>query len=124
MDEAKEKMSWDCLSTVLLWYSVRLQIDTAVSGRQCLECVKTTRYDVIFLDHMMPEMDGIETLQNMKLLKDKLNREVQVIMLTANAIVGAKEEYIQAGFTDYLTKPIQETELLTMLLKYLPDLVL
>lgn len=124
MDEAKEKMSWDCLSTVLLWYSVRLQIDTAVSGRQCLECVKTTRYDVIFLDHMMPEMDGIETLQNMKLLKDKLNREVPVIMLTANAIVGAKEEYIQAGFTDYLTKPIQETELLTMLLKYLPDLVL
>lgn len=91
MDEAKEKMSWDCLSTVLLWYSVRLQIDTAVSGRQCLECVKTTRYDVIFLDHMMPEMDGIETLQNMKLLKDKLNREVPVIMLTANAIVGPRK---------------------------------
>ena len=87
----------------------QIQIDTAVSGRQCLERVKTTRYDVIFLDHMMPEMDGIETLQNMKLLKDNLNREVPVIMLTANAIVGAKEEYIQAGFTDYLTKPIQET---------------
>ena len=102
----------------------QIQIDTAASGRQCLERVKTTRYDVIFLDHMMPEMDGIETLQNMKLLKDNLNREVPVIMLTANAIVGAKEEYIQAGFTDYLTKPIQETELLTMLLKYLPDLVL
>ena len=99
----------------------QIQIDTAVSGRQCLERVKTTRYDVIFLDHMMPEMDGIETLQNMKLLKDNLNREVPVIMLTANAIVGAKEEYIQAGFTDYLTKPIQETELLAMLLKYLPE---
>ncbi|MGN1198790.1 MAG: ATP-binding protein [Acetatifactor sp.] len=99
----------------------QIQIDTATSGRQCLERVKTTRYDVIFLDHMMPEMDGIETLQNMKLLKDNLNREVPVIMLTANAIVGAKEEYIQAGFTDYLTKPIQETELLAMLLKYLPE---
>ena len=99
----------------------QIQIDTAASGRQCLERVKTTRYDVIFLDHMMPEMDGIETLQNMKLLKDNLNREVPVIMLTANAIVGAKEEYIQAGFTDYLTKPIQETELLAMLLKYLPE---
>ena len=99
----------------------QIQIDTAVSGRQCLERVKTTRYDVIFLDHMMPEMDGIETLQNMKLLKDNLNREVPVIMLTANAIVGAKEEYIQAGFTDYLTKPIQETELLAMLVKYLPE---
>lgn len=99
----------------------KIQIDTAYSGRQCLERVKTTRYDVIFLDHMMPEMDGIETLQNMKLLTDNLNGEVPVIMLTANAIVGAKEEYMQAGFTDYLTKPIQETELLEMLLKYLPE---
>ena len=99
----------------------KIQIDTVASGRQCLERVKTTRYDVIFLDHMMPEMDGIETLQNMKLLTDNLNEEVPVIMLTANAIVGAKEEYMQAGFTDYLTKPIQETELLEMLLKYLPE---
>lgn len=99
----------------------KIQIDTVASGRQCLERVKTTRYDVIFLDHMMPEMDGIETLQNMKLLTDNLNEEVPVIMLTANAIVGAKEEYMEAGFTDYLTKPIQETELLEMLLKYLPE---
>ena len=68
----------------------------------------------------MPEMDGIETLQNMRLLADNLNREIPVIMLTANAIVGAKEEYMEAGFTDYLTKPIRETELLEMLLKYLP----
>lgn len=98
----------------------KIQIDTAVSGRECLECAEKKRYDVIFLDHMMPEMDGIETLQNMKLLTDNPNREVPVIMLTANAIVGAKEEYMQAGFTDYLTKPIQETELLEMLLKYLP----
>lgn len=98
----------------------KIQIDTAVSGMECLERVEKKRYDVIFLDHMMPEMDGIETLQNMKLLTDNPNREVPVIMLTANAIVGAKEEYMQAGFTDYLTKPIQETVLLEMLLKYLP----
>ena len=98
----------------------KIQIDTAVSGRECLERVEKKRYDVIFLDHMMPEMDGIETLQNMKLLTDNPNREVPVIMLTANAIVGAKEEYMQAGFTDYLTKPIQEIVLQEMLLKYLP----
>ena len=97
-----------------------IQIDTAVSGRECLERVKKKQYDLIFLDHMMPEMDGIETLQNMRLLADNLNREIPVIMLTANAIVGAKEEYMEAGFTDYLTKPIRETELLEMLLKYLP----
>ena len=68
----------------------------------------------------MPEMDGIETLQNMRLLSDNPNREIPVIMLTANAIVGAKEEYMAVGFTDYLTKPIQETQILEMLLKYLP----
>lgn len=99
----------------------QIQIDTANSGKQCLELVKTIHYDVIFLDHMMPEMDGIETLNSMKLLTDNLNKEVPVIMLTANAIVGAKEEYMSAGFTDYLTKPVQETELLEMLIKYLPQ---
>ena len=99
----------------------RIQIDTAGSGRECLECVKRSQYDMIFLDHMMPEMDGIETLRNMKTLADNLNREIPVIMLTANAIIGAKEEYIEAGFTDYLTKPIRETELLEMLLNYLPE---
>ena len=98
----------------------KIQIDTAVSGRECLECVKRKQYDIVFLDHMMPEMDGIETLQNMKLLSDNPNREIPVIMLTANAIVGAKEEYMAAGFTDYLTKPIQETQIFEMLLKYLP----
>ena len=98
----------------------KIQIDTAVSGRECLECVQKKHYDIVFLDHMMPEMDGIETLQNMKLLADSPNREIPVIMLTANAIAGAKEEYMEAGFTDYLTKPIQETALLEMLLKYLP----
>lgn len=102
----------------------KIQIDTAVSGRECLECVKRKRYDIIFLDHMMPEMDGIETLQNMKSLADNLNRKTPVIMLTANAIVGAKETYMEAGFADYLTKPIRETELLETLLKYLPrDLI-
>ncbi|MBO5155064.1 MAG: response regulator [Eubacterium sp.] len=97
-----------------------IQIDTAVSGRECLECIKRKKYDLVFLDHMMPEMDGVETLQNMKLLPDHPNGETPVIMLTANAIVGAKEEYMKAGFTNYLTKPIRETELLEMLLKYLP----
>ena len=101
--------------------STRIQIDTAVSGRECLEFAGANKYDIIFLDHMMPEMDGIETLQNMKLIADNPNRDVPVIMLTANAIVGAKEHYMEVGFTDYLTKPIQETELLQMILKYLPE---
>ena len=101
--------------------ATKIQIDTAVSGSECLECVKTTPYQMIFLDHMMPEMDGVETLEHMKNLADNPNAQTPVIMLTANAIVGAKEEYIEAGFTDYLTKPIRETELLEMILKYLPE---
>ena len=100
--------------------ATKIQIDTAKNGASCLELVQKNRYDIIFLDHLMPEMDGIETLQNMKLLEENPNRNTPVIMLTANAIVGAKEEYMEAGFTDYLTKPVQETLLHEMIMKYLP----
>ena len=100
--------------------ATKIQIDTAKNGANCLELVQKNRYDIIFLDHLMPEMDGIETLQNMKLLEKNPNRNTPVIMLTANAIVGAKEEYMEAGFTDYLTKPVQETLLHEMIMKYLP----
>lgn len=100
--------------------ATKIQIDTAKNGANCLELVQKNRYDIIFLDHLMPEMDGIETLQNMKMLEENPNRNTPVIMLTANAIVGAKEEYMEAGFTDYLTKPVQETLLHEMIMKYLP----
>ena len=98
-----------------------IQIDTVQSGMACLDCVKKTRYDLIFLDHMMPGMDGIETMKQMQFLTPNLNMDTPVIMLTANAIRGAREEYLQAGFSDYLAKPFQEEELLTMLAKYLGD---
>lgn len=97
-----------------------IKIDTALRGLECLERVKEKHYDVILLDHMMPEMNGIETLKQMRSMTDHPNTDTPVIALTANAIVGAKEEYLEAGFTDYLSKPVQETELLEMLLKYIP----
>ena len=98
----------------------KIQIDTAESGFKCLELVTKTKYDIIFLDHRMPKMDGIETLQEMKKLPDNLNKETPVISLTANAISGAREEYISAGFKDYLTKPIDSVKLEEMIVKYLP----
>lgn len=101
-----------------------IQIDTAESGKKCLEYVKKKQYDLVFLDHMMPEMDGIETLQQMKLLSDNLNRNTPVIMLTANATRGAREEYMEAGFSDYLTKPFQEEDLQEMLVKYLGEKII
>lgn len=94
-------------------------IEDALSGRACLEILKKQRFDMIFLDHMMPGMDGLETLDAMK--KDKLAENTPIIMLTANAIVGEKEKYLKAGFDDYLAKPIVSGKLDRMILKYLPE---
>ena len=98
----------------------KIQIDTAESGYDCLELVKKNRYDIIFLDHRMPGIDGIETLQKMKTLEGNLNMATPVISLTANAISGAREQYIAAGFEDYLTKPINSVALENLIMKYLP----
>ncbi|MCQ2104988.1 MAG: ATP-binding protein [Fibrobacter sp.] len=97
-----------------------IQIDEANNGMEALERIKRKHYDVIFLDHMMPVMDGIETLEVMKTLVGNPNEKTPVIMLTANAITGVREGYIKAGFTDYLSKPVREDDLLVMLKKYLP----
>ena len=98
----------------------KVQIDTAESGYECLNMVTKKKYDIIFLDHRMPGIDGIETLKRMKDLPDNRNLDTPCISLTANAISGAREMYIKAGFSDYLTKPINGTHLETTMLKYLP----
>ena len=98
----------------------KVQIDTAESGFACLDAVQKKKYDIIFLDHRMPKLDGIETLARMKTLPGNKNEETPVISLTANAISGAREKYLAAGFKDYLTKPINGQQLENMLLKYLP----
>lgn len=98
-----------------------VQVDTAVSGRETLKKVKETKYDVIFLDHRMPEMDGIETFEAMKNLDGNLNIDVPIIALTANAVSGAKEEYVKHGFNDYLAKPVNALELEKMLEYYIPS---
>lgn len=96
------------------------KVDLAYSGAECLRMICQKKYDMILLDHMMPKMDGIETLEAMKQSKDHLNVETPVIALTANAIVGEKEKYLDAGFANYLSKPIRENELMEMLRGYLP----
>ncbi|SHI31180.1 response regulator [Pseudobutyrivibrio xylanivorans] len=102
----------------------KMQIDTADSGDACIALFKRNFYDVIFLDHMMPDKDGIETIREMKECNDTPNQKTPVICLTANAISGMRETYINAGFDDYLTKPIDTNKLESMLLTYLPqDLV-
>ncbi len=99
----------------------KIKIDTALNGTDCLTLVARKKYDIIFLDHRMPGMDGIETLAAMKKIKNNPNIKTPVISLTANAISGAKEQYLAAGFEDYITKPINSTALENMIVKYLPD---
>lgn len=91
------------------------------SGERCLELIRQRHYDVILLDHMMPGMDGIETLKRMKEMKHHLCKDTPVIALTANAIVGVREMYLADGFDDYLSKPIDSNELEAMLRKHLPE---
>ena len=97
-----------------------IQIDVAESGKECLEKSGISKYDLIFLDYRMPEMDGIETLKRLKNLKDNPNVATPVIALTANALSGAREHFIKEGFDNYMTKPINADSLESTLLKYLP----
>lgn len=99
-----------------------MTIIEAESGQQCLELLEENKFDIIFLDHMMPEMDGIETLVKMK--ERKLCDNTPVIMLTANAITGAKEQYLQQGFDGFLSKPILPDKLDRIVIKYLPDMLI
>ena len=101
--------------------ATRIKIDSAYSGKECLGLVRKKSYDLIFMDHLMPEMDGVETLNVMRRFPDSPNKDTPVIALTANALVGAKEKYTAMGFTDYLSKPVQTDRLELMLLRYLPE---
>lgn len=99
----------------------RMQIDTCASGRECLEMIAREHYDVILLDHMMPEMDGIETLEKIRESDTHQCTDTPVIALTANAIVGVREMYIEKGFQDYLSKPVEGKALELMLMRFIPE---
>lgn len=99
----------------------KIGIDEASGGNECLDCVKSRHYDVIFLDHMMPDMDGITTLHHMQEWQDYPCRNTPVVALTANAIAGAKDMYLSEGFQGFLSKPIIPEKLEEMLKELLPQ---
>lgn len=99
----------------------RLQIDVAGSGEECLELLKRKTYHLICLDHMMPVMDGVETLHMIRAMEGNPSADIPIIALTANAVAGAREFYLNEGFQDYLTKPIDADKFENMLIQYLPD---
>ena len=98
----------------------KIQIDTAINGAEALKLIEKNHYDVVFLDHMMPVMDGIEAFRQMRQLAKSPNTNTPVVMLTANAVVDAKNQYMDEGFSDYIAKPIREEVLLSCLKKFLP----
>ena len=97
-----------------------MRIDTAESGAEAIEYARTTPYDLILMDQRMPVMDGSETLRRIRGQSEGANRKTPVICLTADAVSGARERYLEEGFTDYLSKPIDSKALEELLKKYLP----
>ncbi|MBQ7507549.1 MAG: response regulator [Lachnospiraceae bacterium] len=93
--------------------------ELVLSGKKTIEAMREREYDIVFLDHMMPEMDGVETLVELR-KQGLVPEKTAMIVLTANAIVGARERYLSAGFDDYLSKPIELWRLQNILKEYLP----
>ena len=100
--------------------ATKIQVDTAMSGMSALKKLAKKKYDLVFLDQMMPSLDGIQTLKLAKEMEENKSQEAPIIALTANAISGAKEMFLSEGFNDYLAKPINAAELEKMLMEYLP----
>ena len=100
----------------------QMKIDLCNNGKDAIEAVKKINYDLIFMDHKMPEMDGIKTTELIRSINDQNNyfKNVPIIALTANAVLGTKEMFFKKGFSDFLAKPIDIIELDTILEKWIP----
>jgi CheY-like chemotaxis protein/nitrogen-specific signal transduction histidine kinase len=97
-----------------------IKTDTALSGKECIKMTKENTYDIILLDHMMPELDGVDTLKMIRNDDGNKNKDGIIIVLTANAIAGCREMYLECGFDDYFSKPILADDFEELLIKYLP----
>ena len=103
-----------------LMKETKIQVEEASGGYSCLEMVKNNHYDIIFLDHMMPDLDGIETLHKMREWEKYPCKNTPVVALTANAISGAKEMYLAEGFDNFLSKPVNPDKMESLLQELLP----
>jgi len=99
----------------------KIKVFVATSGKECLSKLNTMRYDIIFMDHMMPEMDGVETAHKIRAKAGIYFQNVPIVALTANAIGGAREMFLEEGFQEYVAKPIEMTHLERVLRKYIPE---
>ena len=97
-----------------------IEVDTCLSGKEAIAQCGTTAYDIIFLDHMMPGFDGVETLKRIRELRNGMYQDLPVIALTANTVSGAREMFRSEGFTEFVPKPIERMVLERVLRKVLP----
>jgi len=97
-----------------------IEAETADSGFKAIELVQQNDYDIVFMDHMMPEMDGVETVQRIRALGEK-HAEQTIIALTANAVAGSREMFLANGLDDFISKPIDADELQDIVQRYLPE---
>jgi signal transduction histidine kinase/CheY-like chemotaxis protein len=95
-------------------------VDTCTSGAAAISMVQKKHYDIVFMDHMMPEMDGIEATRNIRAMEGEYYKNLPIIALTANAIMGMKEMFLSNGFNDYLSKPIETSKLDDILTAWIP----
>ena len=100
--------------------SYGIEVDTCLSGREAVSLCGSTSYDIIFLDHMMPGFDGVETLKKIRELRNGAYQDLPIIALTANTVSGAQEMFRNEGFTEFVPKPIERTVLERVLRKVLP----
>lgn len=100
--------------------SYGIQVDTCLNGMEAVERCTSTTYDIVFLDHMMPGFDGIETLKQIREINNGVYQDIPVVALTANTISGAREMFKHEGFTEFIPKPIERTVLERVLRKVLP----
>lgn len=99
---------------------LQMKIDTADSGKRALQMVQKNKYHIIFMDHMMPVMDGIETTQKLRAMEGDYYQNVPVVALTANALTDAREKFTRAGMDDFVAKPIEMKEICNCIKKWLP----
>ncbi len=98
-----------------------IRVFTAISGKEALQKLETMEYDFVFMDHMMPEMDGVETLHSIRQKPGNYFKNVPVIALTANAIGGVREMFLAEGFSDFVAKPIELSVLERVLRRFIPE---
>ena len=99
----------------------KMHVETADSGRQAIDMMQNKDYDLVFMDHMMPQMDGVEATQIVRSLGEERFRTIPIIALSANAVRGAKELFLEAGMNDFVPKPIEMRFMDRVLRKWLPD---